>query len=183
MVLLKLALLITLVFSIPAASAAVPKGDDFGSIVKMIEQFYRVKHEGVPFLAKAGIKTVSTAARIRGGKYRQLAEAGSVKVAIFENQQFETGGEFTRFRATLNQELKDTWMPLVQTLSATDKEQCYVFLRDAGEKFHVLVVTIEEHDATVVQVTVSPRNLMLLLKDPDGMGKSITDEATTADQE
>ena len=34
-------------------------------------------------------------------------------------------------------------MPLMQTLSATDEEQTYIFLRDAGEKFNVLVITID----------------------------------------
>lgn len=36
------------------ASTAHAKGDDFKSVVKMIEQFYGVKHQGIPFLAKAG---------------------------------------------------------------------------------------------------------------------------------
>jgi hypothetical protein len=74
-------------------------------------------------------------------------------------------------------------MPLVQTLSAKDEEQVYIFLKDAGDKFHVLVITIEQRDATVVQVTLSPRNLAQLLKDPEGTGKAITQEATINDQE
>jgi hypothetical protein len=164
--------------SIHAASA---KGDDFNSVVKMIEQFYGVKHEGIPFLAKAGMGAARTAARIKGGTARRLAEAGSVKLAVFEDQKF--AGEFPKFRNTLNSALNQTWMPLVQTTSATDQEQVYIFLREAGEKFNVLVVTIESRDATVVQVTLSPENLKLLLKDPEGTGKSITEEATINDQE
>ena len=62
------------------------KGDDFKSVVKLIEQFYGVKHQGIPFLAKAGMKVATTAARIKGGTARRLAEAGSVKVAVFEEQ-------------------------------------------------------------------------------------------------
>jgi hypothetical protein len=74
-------------------------------------------------------------------------------------------------------------MPLVQTLSATENEQVYVFLKEAGDKFNVLVITIDQRDATVVQVTLSPKNLALLLKDPEGTGKAITQEATINDQE
>ena len=48
------------------------KDDDFKSVVKMIEQFYNVKHQGLPFLAKAGIKAASTVARIKGGTARKL---------------------------------------------------------------------------------------------------------------
>jgi hypothetical protein len=35
----------------------------------------------------------------------------------------------------------------------------------------------------VVQATISPKNLALLLKDPQGTGKTITEEATIIDQE
>jgi len=157
------------------------KGDDFNSVVKMIEQFYRVKHVGIPFLAKAGMKVATTAARIKGGEAKRIAEAGSVKLAVFENQDFN--GDFTKFRSSLNGALNVTWMPLVQTLSAKDEEQVYIFLKDAGDKFNVLVITIEQRDATVVQVTISPRNLAQLLKDPEGTGKAITQEATINDQE
>jgi hypothetical protein len=163
------------------ANAAQAKGDDFNSVVKMIEQFYRVKHEGIPFLAKAGMKVGTTAARIKGGQARRFAEAGSIKLAVFEDQDFN--GDFTKFRASLNEALNATWMPLIQTLSAQDEEQVYVFLKDAGDKFNVLVITIEQRDATVVQVTLSPKNLALLLKDPEGTGKAITQEATINDQE
>lgn len=157
------------------------KGDDFNSVVKMIEQFYGVKHVGIPILAKAGMKVARTAARIKGGEARRIAEAGSIKLAVFENQDFD--GEFTKFRSALNAALNQTWSPLVQTLSATDGEQVYIFMREAGEKFNVLVITIAQRDATVVQVTLSPKNLALLMKDPEGTGKAITEEATIVDQE
>jgi len=100
---------------------------------------------------------------------------------VFEDQAFN--GDFAKFRASLNEALNPTWMPLIQTLSPQDQEQVYIFLRDAGEKINVLVITIEQRDATVVQVTLSPKNLALLLKDPEGTGKSITQEATINDQE
>jgi hypothetical protein len=157
------------------------KGDDFNSVVKMIEQFYGVKHIGIPFLAKAGMKVARTAARIKGGEARRIADAGSIKLAVFENQDFD--GEFTKFRSMLNTALNTTWSPLVQTLSTNGEEQVYIFLRESGDKFNVLVITIAQRDATVVQVTLSPKNLALLMKDPEGTGKAITEEATIIDQE
>ena len=166
-----------LVLCTPAYAA----GDDFNSVVRMIEQFYRVKHEGIPFLARAGMKVATTAARIKGGEAKRIAEAGSIKLAVFEDQAFK--GDFIKFRASLNGALNDTWMPLIQTLSAKNPEQNYIYLRNAGDKYDVLVINIEERDATVVQVTVSAKNLALLLKDPEGTGKQIMDEATINDQE
>lgn len=155
-------------------------GDDFNSVVKMIEKFYSVKHEGIPFLAKAGMKVTTTAARIKGGQAKRIAEAGSIKLAVFEDQAFN--GDFTKFRASLNGALNETWMPLIQTLSGKS-EQNYIYLKNAGEKYDVLVINIAERDASVVQVTISSKNLALLLKDPEGTGKSITEEATIIDQE
>ena len=172
---------ILVIAMLSTVNAAPAKGDDFNSVVKMIEQFYRVKHVGIPFLAKAGMKIGTSVARIKGGQARRIAEAGSIKLAVFEDQDFN--GDFIKFRASLNDALNATWMPLIQTLSAQDEEQVYIFLRDAGNKFNVLVITIEQRDATVVQVTLSPKNLALLLKDPEGTGKSITQEATINDQE
>ena len=170
--------IILLIFATTTAHA---KEDDFKSVVKMIEQFYGVKHVGIPFLAKTGMKVATTAARIRGGQAKRIAEAGSIKLAVFENQEFN--GDFTKFRSSLNGALNETWMPLLQTLSATSEEQNYIYLRDAGQKFHVLVITIAQRDATVVQVTLSPENLAKLMRDPEGTGKSITEEATIIDQE
>ena len=164
-----------------SATVVEAKEDDFKSVVKMIEEFYRVKHQGIPFLAKAGMKVATTAARIKGGDAKRIAEAGSVKVAVFENQEFD--GDFTKFRSKLNGALTATWTPLIQTLSATHEDQTYVFLRNAGDKYHVLVITIAQRDATVVEVTVSEKNLAILLRDPEGTGKSITEEATIIDQE
>lgn len=162
-------------------SAPATKSDDFKSVVKMIERFYRVKHQGIPFLAKAGMKVATTAARIKGGVAKRIAEAGSIKLAVFEDQEFT--GDFTKFRATLNEALNPSWMPVLQTLSATNQEQTYIFLRDADKKFSVLVITIGQREATVVQVNVSEDNLALLLKDPEGTGKTIIEEATIVDQE
>src|SRR5215470_12775696 len=127
-----------LVFSIPVHAG----DDDFKSVVKMIEQFYRVKHQGIPFLAKAGMKVATTAARIKGGEAKRIAEAGSIKLAVFEDQNFK--GNIIKFRSSLNEALNVTWMPLVQTISATDEEQVYIFLKDAGDKFDVLVITIDQ---------------------------------------
>lgn len=172
-------MLIALAGFVPVARA---RGDDFGAVVKVIEQFYQVKHEGIPFLARAGIKTATAAARLSGGQRRQLAEAGSVKVAYFEDQEFRSRGNVAAFKAAMGATLSDRWSPFIQVASPKAEEQTYIYLRDAGEKFNVLVVTIERREACVVQVTLSPENLAKLMRDPDEMGKSITNDATTEDR-
>lgn len=182
---MKKTLIVSLLFAAfiqAAIGSALSKGDDFGDVVKMIEKFYDVKHKGIPFLAKAGIKTATTVARIAGGPKRQLAEAGSVKVAYFEDQDFAPRS-LVDFKTSMNSRLTQAWDPLVQVVSPKDESQTYVYLRSAGEKYNVLVVNIEKRDGSVVQVTLAPQTLAMLMKDPDQIGSTITADATTNDDE
>jgi len=156
-------------------------GDDFNTVVKMIEQFYNVKHQGLPFLAKAAMKAVGVGSKIKGGEARRFAEAGSIKLAMFEEQEFS--GDFMKFRQVLNDAMNQTWVPLVQTISATEGEQNYIFVRDKGDKFTVLIVSIGQQEGTVVQANVSPKNLALLLKNPEEGAKAIQQEASIIDNE
>ncbi|MDX6530393.1 MAG: hypothetical protein QOH41_2683 [Blastocatellia bacterium] len=156
-------------------------GDGFNDAVKIIEQFYHVKHQAIPLLARAGMKAVGTAARMKGGDDKRLADAGSVRVAVFEDQNFDSRGQIASFKASLQTTLAETWSPLVQTLAPKNEEQTYIYVRDAADKFHVLIVTIERHEATVVQATVAPEILAQLMKDPGEMGKALTEDATIND--
>lgn len=164
----------------PLASA---KGDDFNDVVRLIERFYHVKHKGIPFLARAGMKTATTVARLAGGPKRQLAEAGSVKVAYFEDQDFTSSGNFAQLKSSMNAALNGSWNSLFHFVSPKDEEQTHIYLREAGQKFEVLVLTIEPRDACVVQITLSPETLAKLMRNPDDMGKSITVDATTDDNQ
>jgi hypothetical protein len=169
-----------------AIALAAPLGaradrDGFNDAVKLIEQFYHVKHQNIPLLARAGMKAVKTAAQIRGGEYKKLAEAGSVRVAFFEEQTFDSRGQIASFKTAMQNLLANEWSALVQTLAPKTEEQTYIYIRDAGKNFHVLVITIDRKDATVVQATVAPQILADLLKNPDEMGKALTDDATVSD--
>ena len=177
--LLTLVLTISLVLAWPICAHA--DRDGFNEAVKLIEQFYHVKHQNIPLLARASMKAVKTAAKIKGGEYKKLAEAGSVRVAFFEEQTFDSRGQIASFKSGVQNLLGDQWSALVQTLAPKTEEQTYVYVRDAGKNFHVLVITIERREATVIQATLAPQILADLLKDPEGMGKAITDEATISD--
>src|SRR3954468_5760213 len=130
MKLLTILLAIFVALSVPIGALA--DRDGFNDAVKLIEQFYHVKHQNIPLLARAGIKAVKTAAKIRGGEYKKIAEAGSVRAAFFEGQIFDSRGQIATFKKLLQQSLVSQWSPLVQTLSAKSEEQSYVYVRDAG---------------------------------------------------
>lgn len=167
----------------PVSTNALAAADDFGAVIKVIEQFYHVKHQSIPLLARASMKAATTAAKIRGGEYKRLAEAGSARVAFFDDQDFNSDGGIVAFKAKLASAVGEAWSPLIQTLSPKTEEQTYIFVRNAGEKFNVLVVTIERREAVVVQVDLKPKTLATLMRDADGMGKAITDDATKDDNQ
>ncbi|MDX6613165.1 MAG: hypothetical protein QOD75_2351 [Blastocatellia bacterium] len=166
-----------------ASQRALAKGDDFGMAVKLIERFFNVKHESLPFLARAGMKAAKTAMRISGGQRKRIAELGSVKVAFFEDQDFSSGGNTAVFKSSINAALTGTWSPLVQTTAGKEHQQTYIYLREADQKFQVLVITIEPREAVVVQATVNPNTLAMLMQTPDEMGRVITNDATTNDND
>ena len=172
---------LTLVLAVATPFRALADRDGFNDVVKTIERFYHVKHQSLPFLARTGMKAMRTAAKIRGGDWKRLAEAGSVRVVYFEDQNFNSRGQIATFKAAVNNTLGQDWSSLVQTLSPKEEEQNYVFIREDGTRFKVLVITIDRQDATVVQATLAPEVMKELLKNPDEMGKRIADEATTVD--
>jgi hypothetical protein len=152
---------------------------EFNAVVRLIESFYHVKHKSLPILAKVGVKAARTAGRIAGGPAEQLAEAGSIKLAIFEDQDFKASAGVNDFRKSVRDALDRQWTPLIQVLSSKAEDQNYIYLKDEGEKIRVLVVNIGRRDATVVQMDVAPQKLALLLQDPETAGKALTDEATS----
>ena len=162
---------------------AFARGDDFDAVVKAIEQFYHVKHESIPLLARAGMKATRTVAQIKGGDYKRLADAGSVRLAIFEDQEFNSRGQIANFKSSMQSTLRDNWSQLIQTLSAKDEEQTYIYVRDAGAKFHVLIITIERREATVVEATVAPDVMAMLMKDPSETGKALANDAAMNEAE
>ena len=114
----------------------------------------------------------------RADPERDWLKSGSVKVVFFEDQEFNSKGGIADFRRRVTAALAGRWLPFVQVLSPADEAQTYIFLRDAGPKYMVLVVTIEKRDASVVQVTLAPQTLAMLMQDPNEMGKAINDDAT-----
>src|SRR5205085_3517740 len=105
------AMILVIALALAAPLSVRADRDGFNDAVKIIEQFYHVKHQNIPLLARAGMKAVRTAARIKGGDYKRLAEAGSVRVAFFEDQEFDSRGQIATFKATMQATLAGAWSP------------------------------------------------------------------------
>lgn len=156
----------------PAQAAA--KGVEFGDVVKLIERHYGVKRQGMSLAARAGIKV----GKIIAERKFRYSEYGSVKFALFEDQDFSRPAGGIGFGAAASGVLEPEWQPLAEVRSGRDAEQVFVYLKEAGKLYKVLVITLSPRDGVAVQVDIKPDKLAQLLKDPDGAGKILTDEAT-----
>lgn len=162
----------------PAASA---KGVDFGDVVKLVESHYGVKHKSLPMAARMGVKVGQLAAR----RLARYSEYGSGQFAVFEDQDFSprTRPDGTTFAAAFARAVRPDWQPLVEVRTGGDVRQTFIYTKEAGKFFKVLVVEIGERDAVVVEVEVAPHKLMLLMRDPEAAGKTLSDETAEGGKE
>jgi hypothetical protein len=163
--LLTQAFLLAALLGYACAQGAQAQTAEYGSVVKLVESHFHVKHKGTPLIASLAVKVV----RPRGVR--------DFKLATFEDQDFSAPGADAEFGLAVRRLLTPVWQPLVQTRNRRDGEQSYVYLREAGDNFKVMVVTIERRDATVLQAEVSPQALVKWLKDPEKMGRELRDGA------
>ena len=112
--LIRVPMILVIALALAAPLSVRADRDGFNDAVKTIEQFYHVKHQNIPLLARAGMKAVKTAAKIRGGEYKRIAEAGSIRVAFFEDQTFNSRGNIAAFKASV----QSTLAGAIQRLSA-----------------------------------------------------------------
>lgn len=165
--------------SVPAAP--LKKEAEFGAVVKLVEAHYRVKRVGLSTLARVGIATAKTTAKIISPTARKYLRLGDFKLAIFENQDFSAAAAH-EFHRRMRETLEPDWLPLV-AVRTQDEAQTFTYLKEDGDKCKVLVVVIEGRDGVVVQVDLKPQELFKLLRDPEDESRAIADEAATAEPE
>jgi hypothetical protein len=143
----------------PAARADDP---EFDAITKHIKLYYKAKRVSIPFLGLANFFV----------KIVRPAGVKSFKVAIFEDLNFVPGSVNSELSAVIRNALSPEWRPLVRVRSRNG-EQLYVYAREAGENIKLMVVTIDQTDAVVARVKISPKRLSEFLSTPKILGISI----------
>ncbi len=126
----------------PRASA----DDDFGSIVHHIEAQYHVHRQHRWAMGLAGFAV----------KFYHFAGVKSLKGAIFENQPFLNAGVDTKFDEVVRAALDSGWQPMVQSWDRYSGERTYIYAQDLGKDMKLLVVSLEQNEAVVLQVKMDP---------------------------
>lgn len=162
------------VWSLPHAAQArgVPGYD---AAVKLVETYYKTKHRGIPWYARGAVGV----AKVVSSDVRRVARYGNVKVAVFEDQAFALSTA-SEFNALLRRRLAPHWSQLL-AVRGTEDGQVYTYVRRDKEHFKVLTVVVEPRDAVVVEADLNLEEFARLLSNPEEESRSLTRDATTAD--
>lgn len=154
-------LVFLLVFVI--ASEPVARADDFGMIVNKIEKHYNAKKKKIPFLGLAGLAV------------RLIHPAGvkSVKVAIFEDQDFAPGKRDRSFEQAVASSLDAKWKPTVRSNDRVSGNRTYIYSHKSGKDLEMLTVTFSATQAIVAQAKVDPEAVSRFIDKPQVMGISL----------
>jgi hypothetical protein len=165
-----------LLFSaLPTRTAGARGVPGYDAAVKLVETYYKTKHRGIPWTARAAVGV----AKVVSSDVRRAARYANVRVAVFEDRDFAVSTA-SEFNALLRQRLTPHWSRLLAVRGA-EEGQVYTFVRRDGEHFKVLTVVIEPRDAVVVEADLNLDEFAKLLANPEDESRSLPRDATTAE--
>ena len=171
---INLVLISVLLLILLPSPARVLAGDrDFNEVVKQIESHYHAKRTRIPLFGL--MKPVLKIVRPGGAK--------TLDLAVFENQDFSRGTEDTEFETVIHQTLSQEWQPLVRVHSRRDGERTYIYARESAKDLKLMIMTLEQNEAVVMQLKVKPQDLVKWLEKPEVMGRAIQSELTEESEE
>jgi hypothetical protein len=159
-------LLLAMLFALaPAASARDDKS--FSTVVKHMQTNYRAKRQGffgAVMFARFLVKMIKPAG-VKNFKVVMLKELDYSRSPAPQTREFHTSIQ--------NQINGDLWQPLIQFASPRQKQWTYVYAQRTDEDVKMLIVTLQQQDAFVIQFKFSPDRLAQFINDPKIMGISL----------
>ena len=168
----RLSITVVLLTLAPAASLA---GDEsFSSVVKHIKSNYHAKQQGffgAMMLARFAVKIIKPA----GVK--------NFKVVLLKDLDYSEapGPGNGQFHSLIRNKIDPRWTPLVQYSSPREKQWTYVYVTREKEDVQLLVVTLQQKDAVVLQTKFSPAKLVEFMNNPQIMGITLNSDNKSRD--
>ena len=157
-----------------AGSVASASDKSFSTVVKHITSNYNGKQQsffGMMMFARLAVKVAKPA----GVK--------NFKVALLRELDYSHGprpGQ-SEFHSFIRSKIDPVWLPLIQFSSPREKQWTYVYALHEKEDVKILVVTMQQAEAVVVQAKFSPEKLIEFMNDPKIMGVSLKHEEKPKD--
>lgn len=154
-------IVIALLFTFITATATA-KPDPYQSVVSHLKKRYNAKQMRLPFV----IGLASLGARI----YTKGAVKG-LKVAIFKEQNFTETIKDPGFESVFRT-FDAEWMPMIRFYSRKQLQRTYLYAKEVGKDFQIIVTTLQPDTAVVLTVKLNPAQLAKFIEQHSG-GQSI----------
>jgi hypothetical protein len=143
-----------LVACLLGATLAPAADREFTDVVRIISDEFHTRPTSIPFFGLVNVFTET------------LRPAGTrhIDLAIFEHLSSHDRRGRNISEAILNA-VGRLWRPFVQVRSR--EENVFVYMRQEGSEWKLLVTSIERDEATVVQLRLNPDALAKWMKDPE----------------
>ncbi len=152
--------LLALVLTATVSAAPATAGDrEFNQIVERLSTAYGKKP--MPFMG-----LISFAAR-----FAQPEGVTGMKLAIFDGVDPSLSPDPADFDAFVERVAGPDYSPMVRVRSNRDREQTYVYVRDAKSGYEMLVLSLEPSEAVVVKMHLNPKAMEAWLDEPVNHGK------------
>jgi hypothetical protein len=150
------AVVLTLAMS-PATAEA---GDrSFSSLAELIQSRYNGKRQGIPLLglARFAVRVVKPA----GVK--------NFKLVMLKDLDLSPEGA-SGFHASFAEKIDPVWRPLVRYAASKRRQWTYVYAQHLSKDVKLLIVTLQQREAYIVQLKFSPERLIKFMEEPSIMG-------------
>jgi len=128
---------------------------EFDWLVREFSRESGAKRVHVPFLGLANFVV----------KVGHPAGTSDMKLAIFERGDLEA----PRFTSLTDSAVGGSWKPMIRVRSK-DGESTNIYARTDGKHLNLLITTLDDDDATLIQVRIEPQALMQFIDDHDAHG-------------
>lgn len=140
------------------------KDKEYDAIMKHLQTAYQAKKVKIPFmwLARFAVRIVKPAG------------VRSFSFTVFENLKFSRESLDSEMQLAMRNALSPDWCPILRVRSR-DSEQVYAYLREDGKNVKMMLVTINQDQATLIRATFNPEKLAEFINNPKIFGISIGD--------
>lgn len=132
----------------------------FSSVVKLVQSQYNGKRQGMPWMgfARFAVKVVKPA----GVK--------NFKVVVLKDLDLSPQGGGPEFHASVASRVNPVWQPLVRYHSQVKHQWTYVYAQHLSSEVKLLIVTLQQREAYLVQLKFSPEKLIKFMEEPSILG-------------
>jgi hypothetical protein len=144
-------LAVSVMFLVPLPVPA----SEFDWLVREFSRESGAKRVKVPFLGLANFVV----------KVGHPAGTSDMKLAIFERGDLEA----PRFTSLTDSAVGGSWKSVIRVRSK-DGESTNIYARTDGKHLNLLITSLDDDDATLIQVRIEPQALMQFIDDHDAHG-------------